>query len=297
VRDLSEPVDVISIEVRSMERERLDVYLRRKLRWKSRTHLQEVIESGRVRVNGVSRKASYAVKPGDRIEVAVSRGTGVPADYGALAPEILYEDEWIVAVNKPPGILVHPAGRHVYDTVLNYLHFRYRGAGANRAPWLVHRLDRDTTGVLLAVRDEETGRDLQQQFERRQVIKVYRAVVSGSPPWDRTRIERPVGDRPARTDVEVRSRLGPWTEVECHPLTGRQNQIRVHLAGEGFPIAGDTEIGGDAARSAPPLPPRYLLHAERLVFRHPDLHTRVDLMAPLPEDFARAIEDLARRSR
>ncbi|MBN1421274.1 MAG: RluA family pseudouridine synthase, partial [Planctomycetes bacterium] len=260
MRDLSEPIETIAIRVRSMEKDRLDVYLRRKLRWKSRTHLQEVISEGRVRVNGTVRKASYAVKAGDLIEVAVSHGTGVPGDYRDLAPEILYEDEWIIAVNKPPGILVHPAGRHVYDTVLNYLHFRYRGAERGRAPRLAHRLDRDTTGVLLAVRDEETGRDLQHQFEGRRVTKVYRAVVAGSPPWDRVRIERPIGERPARTDVEVLARLGPWAEVECRPLTGRQNQIRIHLAGEGFPIAGDAEIAGDAARSAPPLPPRYLLH-------------------------------------
>ena len=134
-RDLSAPRDVIELEVRSAEPQRLDHFVLLNLNWRSRTRIQGLIHEGRILVNGEESKPSRKVRTGDQVTVHLTAGTGVPRDYAALDLEVLYEDDHLLAVNKPPGLLVHPVGRHVYDTLLNYLHHRYRDVpGENGEP-------------------------------------------------------------------------------------------------------------------------------------------------------------------
>lgn len=305
-RDLSQRRDRLTFKVKGTAVRRLDHYVLSTLQWKSRTRIQELICEGRIRVNGAATKPAWRVKPGDEISITLSHGAGMPDDYDALQLDVLYEDPWLVAVNKPPGMLVHPVGRHVYDTLINYLHHRYRDAvGENDEalrPRLCHRIDKDTTGIVVVGKDVHAHREVRVQFESRLVSKEYVALVAGEYPREREVLTAPMGEgrsleacleheslKEARTTVEVLRRLRGHTLLSCVPHTGRLNQIRVHLAGAGFPIAGDERFGGDPPR--PGFPARYLLHSRVIRFDHPRLKSLLELTAPLPPDL---VELLAR---
>lgn len=300
-RNLSAPRDEIILRVRGNQSLRLDRYLRENMAWRSRTRIQALIRSGHVTVNNRSVKPSLVVRPGDEIRVTLSMGTGMP-DYSRETLDVLYEDPWLLAINKPPGRLVHPVGRHVYDTLLNILHYRYRehidGESAIH-PRLCHRIDRDTTGILLVGKDRFVHQSVQWQLENRRVGKEYWALVSGRLSRAVCSVDRPLregqdlrtalegpGLKPSRTRLDVLERFefdgACYTWVAARPVTGRQNQIRVHLASTGHPIVGDRRYGG----CAPPagFPDRFLLHARKLRFRHPRLKSAVELRAPLPRD-------------
>jgi len=322
-RDLSVLRDRMEFSVKAHERIRLDVYLREALVWKSRKRIQALIRAGHITVNGRPAKPSQGVRGGDRIEVRLSAGTGVPDDYEKLQVPVIYEDPWLVAVNKPPGLLVHPVGRHVYDTLMNYLHFRYRkeetpqaarGAAARRdaaidestAPRLCHRVDKETTGVLLVAKEKYVHERMGLQFRARAVAKEYLALAAGRIPPEREEIDLPIGEgrdiesalapplRPARTLIRAIERFsgpsGEFTLVSARPVTGRQNQIRIHLAAIAHPIAGDGRFGGPLQGE---FPARYLLHARRIRFFHPRLKCAVEIEAEPPEDF----QDLLARLR
>ena len=173
-RNLAEERDRLVVEVRATEGVRLDHYLLSSLAWKSRSRLQNLIREGRITVNGERVKPSRRVKAGDVVWLELSRGVGVPRNYHDRALEFLYEDDWLVAVNKPPGMLVHPVGRHVYDTLMNYLHHRYHRSaelGNGQVPRLCHRIDRDTTGVLLVAKTRAAAATLGEVFRSRAAKK------------------------------------------------------------------------------------------------------------------------------
>lgn len=306
-RDLSELRQNLELHVRSTDGQRLDQYLLTSLSWKSRTRIQGLIQEGRVLLNGEVTKPSRRVQVGDAITIWLSHGTGAPHDYEELALEVLYEDPWLVAVNKPHGLLVHPVGRHVYDTLINYLHHRYRNVcgedGAPVRPRLCHRLDRDTTGVIVFGKETYTHRDVQTQFEKRIVSKEYLALVAGAYPTDVETVETPIGEgrsletclehdvlKPSSTSLRVVQRFDAYTLLACVPHTGRQNQIRVHLAANGFPVVGDERYG----EGPPPsdFPQRYLLHSRAIRFYHPRLKSWAEIVAPLPDDFRNLLERL-----
>lgn len=295
-RNLAVEREVLRLEVRSEQALRLDRYIIENLPWRSRSRVQALIRSGHIRVNGHVAKPSQRMRYGDLIELHLSSGTGVP-DYEERELPALYEDEWILVLDKPAGLLVHPVGRHVYDTLINYLHHRYHGRrseeGEDIVPRLCHRLDRDTTGVLVVAKDAWVHRDVSFQFESRAVDKRYLAIVEGLFPADHARLDRPLGEgrdlqealaagrlRPALTEVELLERGENVSLLSCVPRTGRQNQIRVHLAAAGFPILGDTRYG-----AAPGRAPRYYLHSERVAFWHPRLKARLEVHAPAPTEF------------
>lgn len=290
--------------VRAGEPQRLDSFLVNNLAWKSRSRLQGLIKDGRVTVNGQKTKASRRVHFDDIVEIRLSSGLGLPGDYSDRKLDIIYEDDWLVAVNKPPGMLVHPVGRHVYDTLINYLHHRYHstGAGAEEiVPKLCHRLDRDTTGVVVVGKKNYVHRDVQQQFEKRAVSKKYLALVNGRYPDDHRQIDIPIGEgrclqsalhhdslKESRTRVTILNTYEDSTLLRCIPCTGRQNQIRVHLAAVGHPIVGDERYEGDSPGELPGRqnwPLRYLLHSESIRFWHPRLKQYLELTAPAPPDF------------
>jgi len=297
-KDLSLPQETVTLEVRTSEPARLDLYVGANLPWRSRTHLQSLIRDGRVLVNGTQAKPSTRVRSGDRIAVRLHEAVELP-DYAGFTLECVYEDPWLLAVNKPPGLLVHPVGDHVYDTLINHLHFRYRlrqdEEGEAVRPRLCHRIDKETTGIVLVGLDPWVHDRVRYQFENRLVSKEYVALARGNYRGGDS-IDVPMGEghdlpsslahrvlRPASTQVRVLERFEAYTLLACRPKTGRQNQIRIHLGSVGHPIVGDERFGD----GPPPegFPTRYLLHSRALRLEHPRLKSPLDLAAELPEDF------------
>lgn len=214
---------------------------------------------------------------------------------------VLWSDESLVVINKPPGLLTLPDG---YDPTLPHIS-QLLEAKFGRL-WIVHRLDKDTSGLLVLARTAEAHRILNTAFETRQVTKVYHALVAGSPEWDERRVCLPLrvnGDRqhrtivdarkgkPAITNLRVLERFSQWALIEASPETGRTHQIRAHLAVAGFPILGDALYGGDEEQ----LIKRAALHACSLAFPHPVTGEGISFQAPYPEDFLRVLEFLRKQ--
>jgi len=297
---------------------RLDQFLASATEY-SRARLVRWLKAGQILVNDRSRPASYRVRSGDRVSLAVP-----PPEPSGLAPEalaldILHEDNDLIVVNKPPGLVVHPAPGHRGGTLLNALVYHCpdlaRVGDLNR-PGLVHRLDKDTSGVLVAAKTAAAHAHLVRQFHDRQVEKTYVALVWGRFAQEQGEIDQVVGRHPsARQKMSVHPRRGkpavtywkvlaeypgPVTLLELFPKTGRTHQLRVHLAALGHPIVGDATYGGGAARlkGSPvlkglrPLVTRQLLHARSLKFAHPRTGDPVVGEAPIPEDFQAVVQFL-----
>ncbi|MFQ5839732.1 MAG: RluA family pseudouridine synthase [Candidatus Methylomirabilales bacterium] len=282
--------------------ERLDAFLAR-VSGLSRAQVQRLIAAGRVHVAGRARKAGFRLSAGQEIRLAIP-----PPRPSGLSPEpipltVLYEDEAILVLDKPPGIVVHPAAGRRTGTLVNALLAHcpeLPGIGGVDRPGIVHRLDRDTSGCLVVAKSDRAHRSLAEQFKVRSVDKLYLALVHDIPSPAAGRISLPVGRREGdRKRMGVRSRRareaethyrvlrrGPgWSLVEVRPATGRTHQIRVHLAAIGHPVVGDRVYGGRRERRGTLRPPRQLLHAWRLAFTHPVTGTRVSFEAPPPIEF------------
>jgi 23S rRNA pseudouridine1911/1915/1917 synthase len=295
---------------------RLDRYLAAQLPELSRTRIQELIHQGRVRVEGVVPKRSHRVAAGEAIEVELVARPAPAALPEALPLDILYEDEDVLAVNKPAGMVVHPAAGAPRGTVVNALVARFgelsRLGGALR-PGIVHRLDKGTSGVLLVARTDGAHAALARQFRERGVEKTYLALVHGEMKADAGRITLPVArdlrrrtrmtarrrsGRAAETAWRVLARLDRFTLLEVGLRTGRTHQIRVHLAALGHPVVGDTTYGAPrspraAGRTLPGLA-RLFLHAARVRFSHPRTAEPVEVRAPFPPDLRGYLVELAR---
>jgi 23S rRNA pseudouridine1911/1915/1917 synthase len=303
LKDLSRPTTELHHVVTDAESgERLDHVLSAWITWRSRNDLQDRIRKGTVVVNGRRAKSSARVKTKDRITVHVEAAPGATVDASSIPLRGLYEEDMFVVIDKPAGAVIHPVGKYVLDTLMNVLHARYRPQGV--VPMVVHRLDKDTSGVLVVAKDEAARRTLGAAFEGRDVLKEYVAIVHGEVAADRV-VNLPIGPdpsglnktkmacgpdgRPSRTTVRVEQRLPGATLVRCLPHTGRQHQIRVHLAAIGHPIAGDVLYGGPS--DTIPIG-RQALHAARLVVPHPVTGVRMAFDAPLPEDLERVLATL-----
>lgn len=299
---------------------RLDQFLAGQTEF-SRARLVRWLKAGQILVNERSRPASYRVRPGDRITVAVPRPEPTGLTPEALSLNIIYEDDDLIMVNKPPGLVVHPAPGHRRGTLLNALLHHcpdLAAVGDLNRPGLVHRLDKDTSGVLVAAKTARAHAELVRQFQDRQVEKTYVALVWGRFAQERGEIDQEVGRHPgARQKMSVHPRRGkpavtywkvlaeypgPVTLLELFPKTGRTHQLRVHLAALGHPVVGDATYGGGAARlkgnpvlkGLRPLVTRQLLHARSLKLTHPRTGMPVMGEAPMPGDFQAAIEYLQR---
>jgi 23S rRNA pseudouridine1911/1915/1917 synthase len=279
----------------------------------TRSHIKVLVEHQRVRVAGEAKKAAYLVRAAEEIEVFPLSGvptTTLPQD---IPLEILYEDACLAAINKPPGLVVHPAPGQWQGTVVNALLFRWGRAAVDHAlrPGIIHRLDKDTSGVLLVAKDEQTLGRLAHQFKERQVRKTYIAIVRGQFPSPVGEIVLPIGRHPidrkkmsvhakrARAAVSryrVMTEYGGFSCVRLFPETGRTHQLRVHLAAVGHPIVGDQVYGARGAlldrASFGWTFPRQALHAESLEFRHPQTGQTVRLSAPLPADLTELLAAL-----
>jgi 23S rRNA pseudouridine1911/1915/1917 synthase len=309
---------------------RLDVFLAGACSDLSRSRIQRLIAGGAVRVAGSPVKRAHVVRAGERVEMEVPepRPTTIEAEEIPLA--VLYEDEHLLAVDKPAGLVVHPSPGHASGTLVNALLYLARdlsGVGGELRPGIVHRLDRDTSGVLLVAKTDLAHASLSRQMKKRTMRKEYVALVDGIPrvrkgeisfaigrnPRDRKQMKAfrgtggtPAGAREARTVYELEKEWFPLglTLLRCRLVTGRTHQIRVHLAASGMPIVGDPLYGrpryervhDSALKKTLTDFPRQALHAQRVLLRHPATHEPLEIVAPMPADLAgllRAI-DLAR---
>jgi 23S rRNA pseudouridine1911/1915/1917 synthase len=289
--------------------QRLDRALADRLPEHSRTRIASWIAQGRVRVDGARRAARDRVAGGETVEVDVPPAEPLRVEAEPIPLAVLYEDEHLVVVDKPAGLVVHPGSGRRGGTLANAL-AHHAGPlpqvqGEDR-PGIVHRLDKDTSGVLVAAKREGAQRALSAAFAAREVEKAYVAVVHGVPAHASGTVEEPLGRSPShRTKMAVRpggrAAVTRW-EVEralprhavlrCRPVTGRTHQIRVHLLALGHPIVGDPLYGRKGAPGED-LAPRLLLHAEWIAFDHPVTGERLALAAPRPPDLLAAIDALA----
>jgi 23S rRNA pseudouridine1911/1915/1917 synthase len=288
--------------------ERVDKYVAAEFPSLSRSQVQDLISRGLVTINGMQVKPSQRLKEGDSVDVIVP-----PVEEAELVPEpmplrIVYEDEDLVVVDKPPGLVVHPAAGHRRGTLLNALLARYPDLPLDQEerPGIVHRLDKDTSGLIVVARRREAREDLRAQFKAREVLKVYLALVDGVVEPTKGVIEASIGrdsrdrkrmaivqsgGRKAVTEFRVLERLGEYTLLDTRPRTGRTHQVRVHLSFLGHPVVGDSVYGRRKQHLGLE---RQFLHAHRLAFRHPSSGRKVDLVSELPPDLERVLETLRR---
>ena len=290
--------------------QRLDRFVASSLADLSRTYVQQLIEAGRVRVDGIVRRSKFKVTPGEVVVVDVP-----PPTVEAFEPEdiplvIVYEDDDVIVVDKPAGLVVHPAPGHARGTLVNALLHHAPGisiGGTNR-PGIVHRLDKDTSGLIVVAKSDRARLALASQWETRSVRKGYVALASGVVEPEEGTIEAPIGrdpqqrqrmavtakGRPAVTHFAVRERFAAATLLDVEIETGRTHQIRVHLAFIDHPIVGDSVYGrsrAGALRRGDPWSPRQFLHAARLGFRLPD-GREVAFESPLPADLRAVLDGL-----
>jgi 23S rRNA pseudouridine1911/1915/1917 synthase len=275
----------------------------------SRARAQAVIDAGQVLVDGRSRPKRHLLAGGERILVtgqdrAADSGDGPgPTEADAVAFEVAYEDDHVIVVDKPAGVVVHPARGHRTGTLAQAL--AGRAAGGDE-PWragIVHRLDRGTSGLLVVAKSDEVHRKLKQSLQARELRREYLALVDGLPEARTGTIEAPVGrhrrdrllmsidsddPREARTHFELERALARTALLRIALDTGRTHQIRVHMAAIGHPVCGDRQYGGAAVAGAYGLT-RQFLHAARLSFPHPGTGEPVDVSSPLPDDLAEAL--------
>jgi 23S rRNA pseudouridine1911/1915/1917 synthase len=285
--------------------QRLDLFLAR-VSGLSRARVQALIEEGAARVGGRVQKPRYLVRAGERVSLAVPPTVPLALTPESIPLDILYEDEHLLVLNKPAGLVVHPGAGRTTGTLVHALlaHCaQLPGIGGVERPGIVHRLDRDTSGVMVVAKTEAAHQSLSWQFKQRAVRKRYLALAHGEIPRETGRIEAAIGRRPddrtrmgvrseggraARTAYRVLRRLPGMTLVELGLETGRTHQIRVHLAHLGHPVVGDRVYGGRRARRARAtegVPERQMLHAWRLAFRHPISEAWLEFTAPPPQDF------------
>ncbi|HEV2199043.1 MAG TPA: RluA family pseudouridine synthase [Bryobacteraceae bacterium] len=276
---------------------RLDRYLLEQMPQYSRSRLQSWIKDGRVLVDGTLAKASFTLRGGEKLEVAPGDLTPLKATAEDLPLDILYQDDAVIAINKPAGIVVHAGAGNHSGTLVNRLvhHFASLSkVGGDLRPGIVHRLDKGTSGILLVARTDAAHQALAAQFSGRTVEKTYLTLVHGKVRADSGHVHTPIERDPLRrtrmttksgtgrvalTEYRVRQRFEKFTFLEVRIHTGRTHQIRVHLASIGHPVAGDRLYGGQAA-------PRIFLHAWRIVFTSPATGNRITLEAPLPADLS-----------
>lgn len=288
--------------------ERLDKVIPAHVPDLSRAVVQRLVKTGEVTINGQPSKPSYRVQVGDEIVVRIPAEMPEPVVAEDIPLDIIYEDDVLLVVNKPAGMVVHPALGHTSGTLVNAVlaHCpQVADVGGLERAGIVHRLDKDTSGLILIAKDEPTRAALQRQFKRRQVVKTYLALVEGQVQPREGVIEAPVGrdkrqrkqmavvrrGREARTMYRAVEYFADHTLLEVRPHTGRTHQVRVHLAWLGYPVVGDTVYGHRRQRL---LSDRHFLHAAQLRFTHPTAGEEVDFRAPLPPELSTVLKRLRR---
>jgi len=298
----------------SLPSERLDIFLRTKFPAISRGAMQRLIEQGHIRVDGKTVKPTHAPRAGEKVEIHFPEPKPAEAQPEEMPLDILFEDQSLLVVNKPAGLVVHPAAGHEEHTLVNALLHHCQGSlsgiGGVARPGIVHRLDKETSGCLVVAKNDETHIALSEQFANRVVKKVYHAIVCGAVPRETGEIHAAIARHPthrkrmavhddsdgraAHTSWRVLEKLKCATYVEVQIHTGRTHQIRVHFQHLGHPVVGDDTYGSTKNKRLKELAnyaaPRVLLHAKELSFVHPRTQKPLKFSAPLPEDFKHALK-------
>ena len=287
--------------------QRLDAFLASSLDGLTRSQATRLIESGEVAVNGRAVSKSYKLAGGEDIAVTLPEPEPVEAVPQDIPLDVVYEDADVIVVNKPSGMVVHPAPGHPDGTLVNALLYHcagtLSGVGGALRPGIVHRIDRDTSGLIIAAKNDAAHQYLSAQLADHTLARTYECIVVGKlredrgtvnapiarHPTDRKRMAVVAGGREAVTHWEVIARYPGYTHVRCRLETGRTHQIRVHMAYIGHPILGDTVYG--AKKEVPGLTGQ-CLHAVGLRFLHPRTHEVMELSCPLPEEFTRMLQKI-----
>lgn len=282
---------------------RLDLFLAKQLPEYSRSRIQQLIRAGYIRRNGATTRPNQLVRTGDEIEVTQPPLQKIETRPEPIQLEILFEDEDLIVINKPAGMTVHPGAGHREHTLVNALLHHcstLSGIGGKERPGIVHRLDKETSGCLVAAKNDIAHRELSKQFATRTVEKIYLTLVAGKVRKQIGIIEEKIGRHPvyrqrmsvasprgraARTEYRVLRSGEEASLIECRLHSGRTHQIRVHLHHLGNPVLGDKIYAPRFAKNFP----RQMLHAWKLGFRHPRTGQWRSFQAPLPDDFKQAI--------
>ena len=283
--------------------ERLDCFMNKIHSEYSRTFFQKMIKDGKVSVNGKTVSPSYKVKSGDEIVYTLEEEQSVSLKPENIPLNIIYEDDDIIVINKQADLVVHPSFGHETGTLLNALLYHFKG---KCSPFMVHRLDKDTTGAIIFAKNEKAKVSLSKQFQKRTIHKTYVAAVTGTVIEEKGRIEAPLGrsatnrkiievgplaKKMAITEFKVLSRSRDFSLLEIRIITGRTHQIRSHMKYIGHPVVGDVAYGGcdhlkDMKFS------RQMLHSYRVCFTHPITSKPMELIAPLPKDMKQIFENI-----
>jgi 23S rRNA pseudouridine1911/1915/1917 synthase len=287
--------------------ERLDVFLARKKNELSRSHIQKLIASGCVQVSGQNRKVNYKLKAGEQIALILPEAMAIDLVPENISLDILYEDEDIIVINKARGMVVHPAAGVFHGTLVNALLYHCHdlsGINGQIRPGIVHRLDKDTSGVMVAAKNDFSHLDLAEQIKEKTAHRIYWAIVVGNIREDAGIIHGDIGrhpsdrkkmaivainGKPATTKFRVLERFGKYTLVECRLLTGRTHQIRVHMTYIGHPLLGDPKYGRQRAIFAIQ---GQALHSISLELVHPRTKEEMSFSAPLPRDMQKILSAL-----
>jgi 23S rRNA pseudouridine1911/1915/1917 synthase len=291
--------------------QRIDVWLAKHMEDHSRSHIQKLIQTGQVMVNGIIVKSNYKVRKGDNINISVPEAQILNVEPENIEIDILYEDDDIIVVNKPKNKVVHPAAGNFSGTLVNALlsHCKDSLSDINGIirPGIVHRIDKDTTGVLVVAKNNRAHEVLSQKLKNHDIVRVYEAIADGVIKEDEATIDAPIGRHPtdrkkmavnvknsreATTHFKVLERFPKHTYIECRLETGRTHQIRVHMAYIGHPLLGDKVYG---KKKQPFDLEGQVLHAKVLGFEHPISGKYMEFTAELPEYFKDILRDFRGR--
>uniref|UniRef100_A0A7V4N3T9 Pseudouridine synthase n=1 Tax=Thermodesulfobacterium geofontis TaxID=1295609 RepID=A0A7V4N3T9_9BACT len=289
------------------ETKRLDIFIKEKLPELSRSRIQILIKENYILVNFKPSKSSYKIKRGEKIKVFIPPDKEIEIQPRDIPFEIIYEDEDIAIINKPSGIVVHPAPGHYEDTLVHGLILRLKnlsGIGGKIRPGIVHRLDKDASGIMLIAKNDFAHKKLVEAFKERLIEKTYIVLIYGRLTQKKGKIETFIGRHPvarkkmavlkegklAITFYEVLEVFNKASLVLAKPVTGRTHQIRVHFSYIGHPVLGDSIYGG--LKHDLPKPPRLMLHAYEIFFKHPRTNEAMKFRTSIPEEFQKYIQTL-----
>ena len=304
-------IDISEIHDIQVENEfdncRLDRFLTEKFKDMSRSFIQKQIKDGLVKVNGKAVKSSYKLQSGDNVQMSICEPKDIAIVPENIPLDIIYEDSDIILINKPKQMVVHPAPGHYSGTIVNALMYYcddLSGINGELRPGIVHRIDQDTTGVIVACKNDKAHRCIAEQLKEHSITRKYHAIVHGNLKEDTGTVNAPIGRHPtdrkkmstkapngrhAVTHYRVLERFGNFTYIECQLETGRTHQIRVHMSSIGHPILGDTVYG---PQKSPYALTGQTLHAKTLGFIHPTTKKYVEFDAPLPDYFQKLLKKL-----
>jgi 23S rRNA pseudouridine1911/1915/1917 synthase len=303
-------VDKLKAEVNQTESgARLDTFLAGRFGHLTRSRIKNLVDEGFATVNGKAARAGQKLAAGDTVELDVPEPRAATASAENIPLDVVYEDGSLLVLNKPRGLVVHPAAGNESGTLVNALLSHctdLSGIAGELKPGIVHRLDKDTTGLLVVAKNDAAHLGLSKQIGEKSAKRIYLAIVEGNIAEDHGRVDAPLGrsrsdrkkiavvpdGRQAATEFFVLERFGDCTLVECHLETGRTHQIRVHMKHIGHPVAGDPVYGLRRQRFNVE---GQLLHAARLEFTHPETGERMKFEAKLPEDFQNVLDSLRKR--